>query len=329
MKNRKGVCCAVIVLLSGSASAQNCENVIALSKIRSTVVQDAEAVEQHASNFCKEYAKSSGSRKSTSYGASYKFLSASFGSSGASVEEVASKYCASDNIYSASKDAYREYIESISPGAYGAYEQCIQMSKQDLRFNVDPGSVLPTEFSITASFVSRAELHDRAVLTYSSSEDVRCSWNESDGQKKVLKTGSTALLKCERPDQEKRSYVTIVDSTSGRNLPLTLPWQAYNEDGVPVSALDELERKIDRLRAEISKVNNRAADNSNNIANISTSPTVTIYKCPKGTNGWNPGGQWGSYGCQGQISTQPECTNIEYPNRQNLQCDKLGTLRLF
>jgi hypothetical protein len=325
----KKIILAYIALFPGLVSAQSCENVIELSKIRNTVVQDNSAVEQHASSFCKEYAKSSGKSSSSNFGASYKFLSASFGSSGASMEEVASRYCSSDNIYTASKDAYRQYIESISPGAYGAYEQCIRMSKQDIRFNVDPGSILPTEFSVSASFVSTAALQNSATLTYSSSDDVRCNWDDSSEPKKVLQTGSTALLKCKRENQAKKSYVTIVHSSSGSSLPLTLPWQAYDDHGIPINTLDELKREVDTINGKFFELNNSMTINAGKLQTISTSPTVTIYKCPKGTNGWNPGGAWASYGCQGQISTEAQCTNIEFPNKQNLDCTRLGTIRLF
>jgi len=56
---------------------------------------------------------------------------------------------------------------------------------------------------------------------------------------------------------------------------------------------------------------------------------VEVYKCPVGTGGWNPGGDWGSYGCQGQISSISNCTNIESPNRQVRNCTYLGKIRIY
>ncbi|MCB9497002.1 MAG: hypothetical protein H6686_08990 [Fibrobacteria bacterium] len=117
----------VVCLFSQVSMAQECENIIALSKIRNTVVQGSSVVEQHAKNFCNEYSKSSGATKDGSFGASYKFLSGSFSSSRVSMEEVASKYCSSNDLNSVSQDAYQQYIEGISPGAFGAYEQCMAM----------------------------------------------------------------------------------------------------------------------------------------------------------------------------------------------------------
>lgn len=59
-------------------------------------------------------------------------------------------------------------------------------------------------------------------------------------------------------------------------------------------------------------------------------PSVGVYMCPSGkTPGANPtGGWWGSYGCQGQISSASTCSNIEYPWSENRACTYLGTLRI-
>lgn len=56
---------------------------------------------------------------------------------------------------------------------------------------------------------------------------------------------------------------------------------------------------------------------------------VDVYKCPIGTNGWHPGGDWGYYGCQGQLTTNPICTNIESPNYQTRNCTYLGKMRIY
>ena len=122
-----------IIVLVGVGSAtwaqqQQCESVISLSKVVSTVVSDQEAVESHAANFCSEYAKSTGESRSLSFSASYKFLSASLGLSSASYEDVASKYCSASNSSMRATNAYKQYVESISPEAYDAYKACLDMS---------------------------------------------------------------------------------------------------------------------------------------------------------------------------------------------------------
>ncbi len=56
---------------------------------------------------------------------------------------------------------------------------------------------------------------------------------------------------------------------------------------------------------------------------------INIYQCPNGTNGWNPGGKWGFYGCKGQLSSVAQCVNIEYPHSQTLDCELIGTIRVY
>jgi hypothetical protein len=240
--------------MSEAIHAQECESVIALSKVVATVVADKDSVEQHAANFCNEYSRSGGKSSSASYGASYKFLSASYGSTSASVESVASSYCSASNSYSASKDAYKQYIETISPNAYSAYEQCLRMSRQDLKFNVNTASILPNQFSMSASFVSSTG-QPNAQITYSASKDVTCHWDSTDEKTRILKTGHSAILECEREDSIQRSYVSVIRSDVGANQDtLTLPWQRYDKNGDPVDTLEALRRRIISLETQLAQL---------------------------------------------------------------------------
>lgn len=146
----------VVMCFSSAAYAQNCESIIQLSKLKTGVIKDNETIQQHAKNFCSEYnSKSTSVHKLTgSAKASYWFLSGSIrgGSTKTAIEAVASQYCSSEKGGEASKEAYKEYIESIAPGAFSAYEQCVQMSEKSLRFGVDPSSILPNEFTISVSY---------------------------------------------------------------------------------------------------------------------------------------------------------------------------------
>ncbi|MCB9497000.1 MAG: hypothetical protein H6686_08980 [Fibrobacteria bacterium] len=203
------------------------------------------------------------------------------------------------------------------------------MSKQDFRFNVDQGSILPTEFSVSVAFVSTSVSQRNARFTYSASDDVRCAWNGIHNASFVLPTGSTVILKCKRKDQRRKSYVTIVQSSSGQNLPLTLPWRPYDDRGIPVDALNQVSLEIQQLKGDLIELDSGLIQNSQLIKSVNESPAIKVYRCPKGTGGWNPGGSWGSYGCQGQISSESHCSNIEHPNIQNRECTPLGTIRLF
>lgn len=279
-----------MAFLATSANAQECESVVALSKVVSTVVSDKDSVEQHASNFCNEYAKSSGKSSNSSFGASYKFLSASFGSSSASVEEVASKYCSATNNYSATKDAYKQYIESISPNAYTAYEQCLRMTKQDLRFNVNLASVLPTQFSMSVAFTSSVAGSPTAKLAHSTSDGINCKWDNSIEKSLKIASGSSAILECSRKDQTKRGYVTVVRSDATSSDPLTLPWQAYNKEGVPVDTLAAVNQAISGLQGDITSISNALtklqsridAIPAQRLPNCIFNPSSSARVCPSG-----------------------------------------------
>lgn len=234
----------VLLLAPSVVLAQDCESVIALSKTQAVTVSDEETVNQHAENFCNEYSKSSGSSSSTSVGASYKFLSASFGQSGASMEQVASRYCAASNSFNASKDAYREYVENISPNAYAAYAQCLAMTKQSLRFNLDIASILPNEFSMAASFNSDVAAANTAKLAFSAASGVECSWEGGDEKTITISSGSTALVRCTRADATKKAYVTFVRKDGAGNAPMTLPWPAYNDEGIPIDTVEALQSNL-------------------------------------------------------------------------------------
>lgn len=241
----------LVATLVSQVHAETCESVVALSKLVSSMVQDKESVEGHAAKFCSEYSKRSSSGGSINVGASYKFLSLNMGSSSASEDEVASKYCSASSNYSQSRDAYKQYIETISPGAYGAYERCLQLNKE-MRFNLNTSSVLPTEFSMSVGFISSVSSSSEAKVAYTASEGVSCKWNDSTRQNISISTGSTAILSCKRSSQTRRSFVNIVRTDIGNQEPLTLPWQAYDAQGNPIDTLISMQDRLKNLESSLN-----------------------------------------------------------------------------
>lgn len=227
---------------------------------------------ENAADNRRSSSSQSGSTSSFSGGASYGVLSASMSQSksgfnsaanassdyaynatssadaAASVDDIASKYCNATSDYSARDDAYRQYVESIAPGAFDAYKSCIEFSAKDLTFHVEPGSILPTEFVMTASFKSSNSGVASADVEYSASNGVACTWNGEPSTKKVIPTGGSAILKCSRADQEKPAFVTLVGTTvSSRSM--VMPWTAYPKDG----GLVDLQGQIKELRDQIER----------------------------------------------------------------------------
>ncbi|NWA23966.1 shufflon system plasmid conjugative transfer pilus tip adhesin PilV [Pseudomonas gingeri] len=55
---------------------------------------------------------------------------------------------------------------------------------------------------------------------------------------------------------------------------------------------------------------------------------IPVYQCPTLYGGTLGGGDWGFYGCTGQITNQPACITVESPNSQWFSCSYVGTYGL-
>jgi len=247
----------LISLMIGSFAHADCTDVIALSKVVSEVVQNRDEFESHAHAFCKAYKKSTSTQKSSSYGASYKFLSASMGKSGASTSEVASQYCSGSSGQYEKNDAYKQYVETISPYAYSAFEKCEKLSKGGIGFEVNPASTHPEEMTISVSYSSKTRTNF-VTMSFASSKDVQCSWNgDIDSKSKKLIANSGAVLKCSRESRDRRSSVTVFPETSSESH-LTMAWPEYNSDGHPVDKLSVLSNKLNEVLSELDSYSKKS-----------------------------------------------------------------------
>lgn len=64
------------------------------------------------------------------------------------------------------------------------------------------------------------------------------------------------------------------------------------------------------------------------LANEMAGVSRPLYRCPKHYGGTLGGGEWGFYGCEGQLTPQNQCKTIEYPKHQNAACSLEGHLPL-
>ncbi|MBS0156600.1 MAG: hypothetical protein JSS38_18605 [Nitrospira sp.] len=245
----------VLLVISNNALAEQCESVIDLAKLSSISIADKSEVDQHASNFCSEYSKSGGKSSSSSFGASYKFLSLSSGNADTSVEAIASKYCSASSSFSQSSNAYKQYVEAIAPGAFEAYQQCIHLAGRDVYFNLSPASTLADEFSMTVAFRGSGEANKSATLSATSASGISCSWGDSKTPNTIIGSGKTTVLRCTRTATNKRGYV-VVARTDGTKETMTIPWKAY-KDGVPVDGLRTLEEQLRATQMRISELESR------------------------------------------------------------------------
>jgi len=312
--------------------AVECENLIALSKTVTSTVADKSAFNSHAEKFCSEYHKSESSGGAMTAGASYKFLSASFGKSTMSAAEVASKVCYDKKGELSTTDAYEQYVETIATGAYSAYETCVRFKgNNDLQFDVDLASVLPAEFTITIGYMQSVQGADTSDLVYSGSKGVACTWNGKPTETTKLKAPSSVAVKCTRPQQGTPGYVKFT-RTNGVGGSLTVPWPAFDKNGIPVATLEGLKTQLFNTETSLTQMQKQ-------IGALSAANAKQVYICPIGKTIDNKNASWAYYGCQGQITTQHECSNIEYildtnpdndgANTEVRPCDPAGLIKLY
>jgi len=235
--------------------ADDCSNVIALSKTRSETISDKETVEQHADNFCKAYStwktRSRSDQNESDLGASFKFLkfsmSASNSYSDTSAEAVASKYCSATNESRSAKNAYRQYVETISPDGFQAYEACLRFKEEELTFGIDPNTVLPKELKLTAKFTGLSSSSTHADVTVNASESVACSWDGTKSDSRRIERGTTAILTCKRDRSSTRSFVSLTRTNGSRGAEaMSLSWIAYDDNGQPIEVLQSLLQELRR-----------------------------------------------------------------------------------
>nr|VFJ60832.1 MAG: hypothetical protein BECKFM1743C_GA0114222_102816 [Candidatus Kentron sp. FM]VFJ61911.1 MAG: hypothetical protein BECKFM1743A_GA0114220_102954 [Candidatus Kentron sp. FM]VFK12831.1 MAG: hypothetical protein BECKFM1743B_GA0114221_102574 [Candidatus Kentron sp. FM] len=239
------ILCALAAL---SAAAEECMDIIAPSLAIPVEIEDRTSVERYAQNFCKFYGQSSKAMKGADYGLAYRVLSASMGAAGE--EAVAARYCSAADSKTTKKDVYRRYMRTLSPKGYFAYRQCRTMAEDNVAITLDPASLLPSEFSVDVIFTP-SDSDETARMRHDPSKDIDCRWIQSNEPVITLNAeSSTALLHCERIVYSKAGYVKIA-RVNGQQV-VTIPWQAYDQNGLPVDLLGALKEHYEAMVSELS-----------------------------------------------------------------------------
>jgi len=235
---------ALFVFSAGIATAQDtCYRIIELSKTVRTSTSNSNEVDAHARNFCEEYRRYRSNKVDSDFGASYKFLSASFSSGSASVDDVASKYCDAVNDFHAKSSAYQDYVENIAPAAFSALQTCLT---QGVVFDLQGHN---TKEATLKSFYRTGPAGSKVRLTFSTSNDVHCDWDRSGSKVEEVKLGEQGLLKCVRARDSVASYITLAGLNDGATL--TLPWVAYDASGVPMDTLAKVTASVKKMQDAI------------------------------------------------------------------------------
>lgn len=166
----------------------------------------------------------------------------------------AEQICKSSDAKSVRTDAYQTYTESIAPGAFSAYERCLN-SKLNLTFG--EATVTKQEAIVTASYIPY-RTGEAAKLTAFGQGGAECSWysNTTDqnlvGGSLLMDRPRTAKLKCTRKDPSLQSFVHIFDENVGtaEDTSISLPWAPFKE-GMPLSSYERLEERLALMEAAL------------------------------------------------------------------------------
>ena len=256
-----------VVLGGGAAGAQeaaaqdDCAEVIRMSRHTASVVQTQDHFEEHATNFCDAYRSSQSSSRSRTYQASYKLLAGSMSGSRTSESQVASKYCSANKRESRRQDAYKQYLNTVSPGAFSAYATCKQFSSTGTQIALSAVHEREMFVNLTNSLDT-----GEARINYRGTQGIDCLWDASDdneqSQEWVLEPRSAAVVKCNRTSPTQKDSVIVYTSTSPKT-PLTFPWSAYNEEGHPVDSLRDLQQQLATLGRDVTNL----SDENENLSN--------------------------------------------------------------
>ncbi len=321
----------ITVLICGccfaSEALANCENIITLSKVTSAVALNRDQFQSTLDNFCREQKNSSGK----SANGSLSLGPIGLGGGGSSSNQSYDQYCQQNQNKSFGDEAFRQYVESISPRAYDAYEKCLKSVGVDF----DLTAMNAKYFTLLVSFSSRNDLSKAAIVSYVPNGDgVICQWenqmsaetspaasNTSPAQ--MIGHGRTYSLQCTRQDYKKEDQITIYRADSSDHEQLTIPWRRYNDDLIPVDTVEELANSLNKLRSDVSALSGKYS--------------AKLYKCPTGWKDPNKGMNafWISQGCLGQISTVSSCNNQAWHgpnnpmNTDDRECTEIGVVHLF
>ncbi|RYG99759.1 MAG: hypothetical protein EON58_02775 [Alphaproteobacteria bacterium] len=272
------VSCAAF-LVAGIANAADCEKLISFSKLTNDSVYSANAFDNAASNYCRDYSTSRASSSTSSANVGYGPFTFGGSTGGVRNKMEAEKVCKASDTTRVRDDAYRNYAETIAPGAYDAYSKCLTANTG---VGFGEAVTLSREASITVNFTPRFS-GQKSRLTASGMGGASCTWYEAADRRLLgeiveLDSPRTVQLQCNRPEEATTSFVRIYDTLSGGGLELVLPWNAF-KDGHPHSTFDDLQAQL----AALSTANNELRSQLSALA----AKNYSIALVRTGDSGWN------------------------------------------
>ena len=244
----------------GQDQPDRCLELLRYSRTVSQTLMSETQFDSAKSNFCSEYQESRAAGRSANYGGSYELLRGSMGTASNSEQNVASKYCGSNERSSWNSADFQQYLTGIDPGAYSAYSACVSSRRNGVEVRL-LGNATQDRLEVLVSFVTDNP-DDEADLMWSSSTPVTCRSDVAEGgepgtRRFALRPDERTLLVCGRdnPRTEPRieaDYINVVRRNG--NAAVNVAWPKYNEDGTPVNTMEELRQELAGLNSELTRL---------------------------------------------------------------------------
>ncbi|TDP74072.1 hypothetical protein [Roseateles toxinivorans] len=290
------------------------------------------SIDSSSSNFLNsvfsQHCQQDGSKKSSSAGigldAVVKAIPIKFTGSYGSSDDAFTNFCKSYASYSTASSNNDSYKETISIKALDTIDQCLRLQSSGVQLTHIVTNVEAMSFYMRSSVTTTFEL--QGIQT---TGNVKCT-GQIKGHTKTFDQAVSATIKatqsfsCTRQATNKPTGAKLFDEatvtvlTNQGNYAVLWP----RDERQSIDMATDIDKRITSVAADLSLAKTA-------LQTLTGAKPVVVYQCPIGTQGWNPGGAWGYYGCQGQITTNSNCTNIEYPNNQTLNCTPIGSIRPY
>ena len=191
----------VLYLYSAYAISSDCTDVIRLSAISSSTIQDENSFIKDASNFCKTYSKNKGGANAQSVNVGYGGFSFGGATARSSSSSLAEKLCKSSNLSELRDNAYKTYIRTIAPQAYSSYNQCIKAGNA-LKVSLLGGTENTASIRVAYNAQNKGL---KGGITVDTDDSIKCSWKNSSTQTSeilLISNGQSKILKCKRDSSE-------------------------------------------------------------------------------------------------------------------------------
>ncbi|RRS06404.1 hypothetical protein EIP75_02140 [Aquabacterium soli] len=276
-----------------------------------------------------QHCQSDGSRKSSGGGvgldAVVKAIPLKFTGSYTTSDEGFSNFCKSYASHVSTSNASDSYKETISRKALETIQQCLTLQASGVIVTHEVSNVESANFYLRNSVTQKLMLEGISIAG-----DVSCTGQVNGSRKQFdsnisVDVKSTVSFACKRAGQANavssaksfgEAIVTVL--TNQGNYSLFWPRDERQSESMATA----IDKRITAAEGDI-------AITKANVAPLVLATSMPIYKCPTGALA-HYDAPWMYVGCNGQISSEKQCINYWYRDRQeSRECVPIGNMRLF